>query len=163
MSRLARFEQQHQRDDSHQRQQRFGVLIAERGAARGSRHQLQMHLQEFALDEGRRFGKLLLLHFQVENLVEQRLQTGLRFFPGDAGLETAEDFHPAEAAVAKAVERAARRQTVRHRHRDANLRRISGPHAVKTGLADADDRERIPIHHDLLAQDARSPAKRFFQ
>ena len=75
-------DQQNQRDDRHQGQQRLGVRIAQFGPARRARHQFQVHLQELALHEGRGFGELLLLNLHFENLVEKRLQTGLRFFAG---------------------------------------------------------------------------------
>src|ERR1700691_283180 len=113
-----------------------------------------MHLQEFALHEWRGLGELLLLHLHIENLVEERLQTGLRLLARHTGLETSEDFGPTETAAVEPVGCATGRQAAVHRDRHANLGRKSGLHTVKTRLADTDHCERIAVHHDFLAQDA---------
>ena len=119
----------------------------------GPRHEIQVHLQELALHEGRCFRERLLLHFHIENLVKKGLQTGLGLCLRHAGFEPPENLYPAKAAVLQAVECAARRQAVRHGDRNANLWRITGFHAVETRLAHADDRKGIAIDYDLLAHD----------
>ena len=83
--------------------------------------------------------------------MEERLQSGLRLFQRHARLEAAEDLREAAAAVVEAVELSV--SCVLHHHRDADLRRGSGLHAIEARAAHADDGERVAVQHDLPADD----------
>ena len=90
--------------------------------------------------------------------MEQRLQSGLRFLDGDAGLEAAEDFGPTEAVVIQTAEVGAG-QIVLHGHGDANLRRAARLDAVESRGAYADDGQVAAVDHDLFAHDSRVRAE----
>ena len=49
-------------------------------------------------------GEFLLLHFHLENLMEEGLQSGFGLFQGDSRLEPAEDLSEAAAPVVERVE-----------------------------------------------------------
>ena len=81
--------------------------------------------------------------------MEKRLQSGLRLFQRHSRLEAAEDLREAAATVVQAVELAG--EFVLHHHRDADLRRGSGLHAIEARAAHTDDGQRIAVEHDLPA------------
>src|SRR5580658_10269913 len=90
--------------------------------------------------------------------MEERLQTRLRFFDGDARFQAAEDLRPTEAAIVEAAEIGAR-QIAFHCDGNTDLRGVPWLDAVEAGLADADNSERLSIHYDLLAQNVAVAAE----
>src|ERR1035438_581519 len=96
----------------------------------------------------RETGKLDVI---FQDLVEQRLQARARLDQRLPAFQTAEDLGEFSAPVVQAVERG---ELVLHHHGDADLRRGAHFHAVKAGLADADDGEGVAVDLDALAQNA---------
>ena len=75
------------------------------------------------------FGEVLLLHFHLQNLMKERLQSGAGLLQGHARFEPAEDLDETAAAVVECIE--AFVDLCLHHHRDAHLRRVSGLDAVE--------------------------------
>src|SRR5439155_5402577 len=80
---------------------------------------------------------------------------------GDAGLEPAEDVHPAGAAVLEVVQLRpqAWSQVLLHRDRHPDLRREAELDAVEALLTDSDHREAVPVDRESLAQNPRIGAE----
>ncbi len=92
--------------------------------------------------------------------MEERLQARFRLRQTDAGFHSSEDVHPSAAPILHVVELGKLRADLGlHHDGDANLRGRSGIGAVKSGLADADDGERISIHQQFLADDVGPAAE----
>src|SRR5262245_2037208 len=82
--------------------------------------------------------------------MKQRLQSGLRFLAGNAGLHAAEDLCPAKTIVIQPAEIAAR-QIILHGDWDADLRCTARLDPIEPRGADADDGQCTPVDTDLLA------------
>src|SRR5262249_46349513 len=93
-----------------------------------------------------------LLHFQLEDLMEQRLKARLGTLQRHPRLEPAERLREAATAIVETVERPGR-QFLLHHHGHADLGRVPGLDAIESCLAGSYDRDRISVEHQLLAQD----------
>src|SRR5580658_6227531 len=83
--------------------------------------------------------------------MEQRLKAGLSLLRADSRLEACKNLGPAQAVVTEPPFGFGTRQVVRHRDRNADLRRQARLHAIKTRRTHADDGQSAPVDMDLFA------------
>ena len=91
------------------------------------------------------------LDFSTQDLLVQRLESGLGHLGRDTRLQTAEDLQPAIATVVQRIP--GRRYLRLHHHRDKDIARATHFHALVPRLRYADYRHRIAVYQNRLLQD----------
>ena len=81
----------------------------------------------------------------------------LRLLPGNTGLEPREEVRPEDTPVVEPLP--PRHDVFAHRDRDVDARPLAEGRAVKTLRRDADDRHRLAVHAQRLADNIRSSAE----